>query len=229
MVAMFDVLGFKSLRERLGIEGIYQRYEKLAAFIREPKSGIDLVPIQGFVVVGHLNVHCAYFSDTILFWARYAFPALRSFCNTCSEAMCKGVEIGLPLRGGIAVGQAIMDVSLSTYLGQPIEEAHAVEQAQSWIGASFGPSFHDRNSFFLDTILPYRAHRKTDSGDLIRGCVLDWPRHWRGTRTSSLSTVVKALDRDPKYSDKYSATLKFVDFSESNHDWFIKQKHLDYG
>lgn len=82
MIAMFDVLGFKSLCRSLGIDGIHQRYEKLTAYIREPKSGIDIVPVGGFVAVGHLEVRCAYFSDTVLFWSDYSFPAFRSFSLT---------------------------------------------------------------------------------------------------------------------------------------------------
>lgn len=235
MIAMFDVLGFKSLFPLPGLNEVYRRYEALTAFVREPKSGIDLVPMpDGHIAVGHLHVECAYFSDTILFWTPYSFPALRSFCTTCSEAVCRGIEIGLPLRGGVAVGQAIMDHPNVTYIGAPIIEAAKVEAAQNWIGVTFGPSFHDptdRKQFFLDTILPYRSHRKAECDDFIHGCVLDWPRHWRQTRSSSASTAVQTLNTqsDASITHKYDTTLRFIEFSERHHDWFTKDKHLAYG
>ena len=232
MIAMFDVLGFQSLFHRLGLEEIYRRYENLTAHVREPKSGYDLVPIGGFVAIGHLEVQCAYFSDTILYWTPYSFPAFRSFCITCSEVLCRAVEIGLPLRGAVAVGPAIMDMPMATYLGQPIVEVARVERAQRWIGASFGPSFHDptnKKSFFLDTILPYRSHRKADDDSLISGSVLDWPRHWRQTRTDPVRDAIRALNTDPAFAVYYETTLTFIDFSERNHDWFATGKHLAYG
>lgn len=232
MIAMFDVLGFQSLFQRLGLEEVYRRYETLTAYVREPKSGYDIVPVDGFVAIGHLEIQCAYFSDTILYWTPYSFPAFRSFCTTCSEALCRGIEIGLPLRGAIAVGQAIMDLSKATYLGQPIVEVTRVERAQRWIGASFGPSFHDptdKKSFFLDTILPYRSHRKPECDTLINGSALDWPRHWRGTRRGAAATVVQLLNTQPEFSIYYETTLRFIEFSEQNHDWFTKGSHLAYG
>jgi hypothetical protein len=232
MIAMFDVLGFKSLFPVPGLDEMYRRYETLTAFVREPKSGYDIDPIGGFVAVGHLEVQCAYFSDTFLYWTPYSFPALRSFCTTCSEALCRGIEIGLPLRGAIAVGQAIMDHPKATYLGQPIIEAAKVEGAQNWIGVAFGPSFYDpadKNQFFLDTILPYRSHRKPKCDDLINGCVLDWPRHWRHTRSGVAATAVQSLNTQPEFSIYYDTTLRFIEFSEQHHDWFTQDKHLAYG
>ena len=231
MLAMFDVLGFKSLFPHPGLDEVYRRYETLMAYVREPKSGIDLVPIEGFVAVGHLEVQCAYFSDTLLFWSPYSFPGFRSFCTTCSEVLCRSIEIRLPLRGAITVGRAIMDQPKATYLGEPIIEAALVEGAQQWIGASFGPSFHDpadKKSFFLDTILPYRSHRKSDSA-LINGSVLDWPRHWRQTRIASAADAIQSLNTDPKFAPCYETTLAFIEFSERNHDWFTTGKHLAYG
>ncbi len=232
IIAMFDVLGFRSLFDRVGLDEIHSRYEKLASYVREPKSGIDLVPIGGFVAVGHLEVQCAYFSDTILFWTPYSFPAFHSFSVTCAEALCQGIEIGLPLRGAIAVGPAVMDSSVDIYLGQPIIETANVEKAQQWIGVSFGPSFNstdDKKSFFLDTVLPYRSHCKPGYEPLLFGAALDWPRHWRQTRATSLIPLVSALDTDPRFSYYYSSTIRFAEFSEANHDWFTKGKHLDYG
>lgn len=232
MIAMFDVLGFESLFHRLGLEEIYRRYEILTTHVREPKLGYDLVPIGGYVAIGHLEVQCAYFSDTILYWTPYSFPAFCSFCITCSEVLCRAVEIGLPLRGAVAVGPAIMDMPMATHLGQPIVEVARVERAQRWIGASFGPSFHDptnKKSFFLDTILPYRSHRKADSDSLISGSVLDWPRHWRQTRIDPVGDAIRAFNTDPAFAVYYETTLAFIDSSERNHDWFATGKHLAYG
>jgi hypothetical protein len=76
--------------------------------------------------------------------------------------------------------------------------------------------------------LPFRSHCKPGLETLIFGATLDWPRHWRKSRSEDAAGVVAALNTDARFADYYLTTLGFIDFSEKNHDWFTKRTHLDY-
>jgi hypothetical protein len=57
----------------------------------------------------------------------------------------------LPLRGRMAVGEAILDKTNGVHLGVPLVEVARLERAQEWIGCSVGPSFG---------VPPYNIHAK---------------------------------------------------------------------
>ena len=181
----------------------------------------------------------AYASDSILIWASRTWPDVRAmsqeelsnqkpspsdawnyapipcdnFLDVCNDLMCRGLEIGLPLRGAIAVGDAILDLERHIFLGKPIVEAARLESGQSLIGVSFSKSA-------INQTIPKRFSLQFDSyvKDRARehwgGEMLDWPRHWRNTRTESLEYVVQALDTNPDFSSYYKNTLELIEYSQ---------------
>lgn len=233
VLCLLDVLGFKSLFESMGLKKLEDRYEKLIAYVKEQTGGLDIVPTpDGHVAVGWLLLGNTYFSDTLLFWMNYNTMALPSFTQLVSETICYGIEHQLPLRGTLSVGLSILEKESGKYLGEPIIEATETEKFQKWIGVSFGRSFSKpgfNEGLYLNTVLPYKSHYKEDEKDYCTGMVVDWPRRWRETRKADVRPLVYALDTDPDFSDYYERTLRFIDFSEKNHDWFTKEGHLDYG
>lgn len=186
IVCLLDVLGFENILGRLGLAGLRAKYETLIAFVKEQTGGMDIAPTpDGHVAVGWLVLGNAYFSDSILFWTPYSGLALRSFTLLISEAICFGLETGLPLRGAIAVGEAALDSGSGVFLGEPLVEVARTERVQEWIGASFGPSFRGagfKDGFHLNTVLPYKSHYKESVNGYATGMTVDWPRHWRETR-----------------------------------------------
>lgn len=233
VVCLLDVLGFESLFKTIGLEAIKERYTQLTEYVKKQTGGVDVVPTpDGHVAVGWLVIGNEYFSDTLLFWTKYSKISLPSFTQLIAETVCWGLEHELPLRGTIAVGEAILDAESHIYLGQPIIEAARTEGAQEWIGVSFGPSFlapDFNNGFYLHTILPYKSHYKNKVSPYASGITVDWPRKWRETRKTDLQSIVSAMDTDKQFSQYYKRTLDFIMFSESNHDWFKKQGHMSYG
>ena len=232
MVCLLDVLGFATLLGRVGLAEVISRYRKLIGFVREQTGGVDLSPTpDGHVAVGWLELGNSFFSDTVLFWSRYNPMGLRSFTLGVAEAVCVGLEIGLPLRGAVTVGEAVMDANEGVFVGDPVVEAARVERAQQWVGVSFGPSFTDPGfgQFHLDTVLPFKSHYKDGVGRLGTGMTVDWPRHWRETRATDPEPVVRDLDIDPRFAEYYGHAIEFAGFSERNHDWFRHDEHLDYG
>lgn len=233
IVCLLDVLGFEGLLARLGLAGLQQKYMVLVDYVKRQTGGIDVVPTpEGHVAIGWLVLGNAYFSDSLLFWTNYSKIALPSFTHLVAEAICFGIETELPLRGAIAVGEAILDNGAGTFLGTPLVEVARVELAQQWIGASFGPSFAKpgfNNGFYLNTVLPYKSHYKDPASECATGMTVDWPRRWRDSRKSDPRPVLNQLNRDPKFSAYYQCTARFIDFSERNHDWFQRGVRLAYG
>lgn len=206
----------------------------------------------------------AYASDSILVWTQADFPANRYpsllnytqaeydklvadesirwqffpipcelFLDQCNEIICHSIEIGLPLRGAISMGEAVLHIDHGIYLGQPLIEAARLEHNQNCMGASFA------NSFMSQVVpgrykLTYDGHFKSKVPVLFSGCVLDWPRHWRNTRTTDLKETVEALKAeasgspnwDSKYSIYYDKTLEIIDASFANKDHFVTEDDM---
>lgn len=181
----------------------------------------------------------AYASDSILLWANRTWPDARGateedfgrlgtnaadgwkyqpvpcddFLDVCNDLMCRGLEVGLPLRGAIAIGDAALIPDRKIFLGQPIVDAARLENGHQFIGASFCKSA-------MNQILPARyalsfeRHIKETHMEIWGGSALDWPRHWRKTRTMELSSVINALNIDPKFGRYYENTQDFIAYSE---------------
>ncbi len=233
LLCFLDVLGFESLFKSMGLKEMAKCYEKLAKYVKEQEGGIDIIPLpDGHVGVGWLVIGNAYFSDSILFWTQHNKMSLPSFTHLIAETICYGIELRLPFRGTISCGEAILDSQSDKYLGELMFEAKHTEELQNWIGVSFGRSFAKpdfNKGFYLNTVLPYKSHYKNTKSKYATGIVVDWPRRWRESRKTDVRPLISAMDTKPKSSKYYKNTLRFIDFSEQNHDWFKKQTHLDYG
>jgi hypothetical protein len=111
------------------------------------------------------------------------------------------------------------------YLGEPIIDAHELEEAQEWIGVSFAPS-GTWSPFVAELnpiqIIEYEASIKKGKEDLRSPIVLDWPRRWRDSKTEPLSEVLIELNTSERYSRYYKNTQAFVRYSEKHHDWHLK-------
>jgi hypothetical protein len=229
VIAVFDVLGFKNRLTRDGLPALSDAYDALRKVVTRQRASMMLncaVPVKGgrAAAFGLLDVNHDYFSDTIVLWCSYSSFHFPPFCGLLLEFFCDVLELRIPLRGGIAVGEARMDKSKRTYLGIPLNEAAEVENAQKWIGVSFGPSFacSPYNSLFEpEQVLVFRRHRKSGSENLVPGLVLDWPRRWRDTKQMPPQQQIAQLnvDPNPKFADYYANTIDFVNFSEQNKDW----------
>jgi len=217
LVCLLDVLGFESLLRRLGLVGLHQKYASLVDYVKQQTGGLDVVPTpDGHVAVGSLVVGNAYFSDSLLFWTRYSKLAVPSFTHLVAEAVCFGLEAELPLRGAIAVGEAVLDADTGIFLGEPLVEVARTERTQQWIGASFGPSFSEprfSGGFYLHAVLPYKSHYKDRTSRHATGMAVDWPRRWRESRMSDPRPLLRSLDRDPVFSAYYDQAVRFIDFS----------------
>lgn len=189
------------------------------------------------------RLHGAYASDSLTLWANHEFRAAHGLSpedkherrkdptcewqyhpipndriiDACNELICHGLEVGLPVRGALAAGEAVLDKRNSIFLGQPIVDAVQMEGAQCFIGASLAKSIATAASpcaFLIPYARHIRAGVKEDVASLFSGHVLDWPRHWRETRKSDLIVAIKSLDTHAEYSPYYDNTIDFARYSE---------------
>lgn len=185
------------------------------------------------------KVYAAYASDTFLVWTSHTWTDLHekkqdeldqlsrdpthdwlfhpvpcdAFLETCNELICRSLQVGLPLRGAVAAGEAILDKERNIFLGRPIIEANILEKDQKFIGAGMC------NSFVSQTVpkrfsLSFNRQLKDPSAADASGLVLDWPRHWRKTRSVDPKQVIGSMDTDSAFSDYYQNTLASIDASE---------------
>lgn len=162
-----------------------------------------------------------------------SFPkACDPFLQICNEIICKSIELDLPLRGALSLGDAYFDFEKYIFIGKPIVEAATLEKIQDFIGASFCISFENqiipkRFSLGFDNYIK----RMYKGKELIPACytnqnVIDWPRHWRNTRTENLVLAIEKIDFGNRDDIKQN-TLRFITKSEQNNDNFIAPKDVD--
>ena len=145
-----------------------------------------------------------------------------SFLQTCMDFFCQAVVAGIPLRGCISTGLAVMDSYKSIYLGSPLVEAARGETERSSLGISFGKSFNNSHPVYNDYFIPYLDDIKDDKKRFLSPMMLDWARYWRESPDYQNYDLIEYIDKmntDSKYSFYYDNAIKYVNFSNINKDW----------
>lgn len=136
VIAMFDVLGFKTMVKEKPLGQLNEEYRGLLR-LKQQAGRVPLLSLRG---VDEWSSPSAVFSDTILFWASAEPESTSSLLTTCSVLIAEGLTWGWPLRGSIAAGPCVLDREARVFVGQPIIDAYLLERAQDWIGAALHPS-----------------------------------------------------------------------------------------
>lgn len=186
------------------------------------------------------DISAIYSSDSILLWSNLAWkisqdkpieilkknenhPAygyfskpvpLEPFLTMCANIICKSIEIDLPLRGAIAMGDAELNMKDQIFLGEPIVDAARLEKEQNFIGLSVCNSFieqKDHKRFFL----PYSKQFKEDYNGPRKTFALNWPLFWNNSRSSDLKLTIEELSKKNDSHPYYSNTLEFIKYSEN--------------
>lgn len=191
------------------------------------------------------KIYGAYASDSLLLWASRTWPKARNmpldaceklaenrkdgwqyhpipcdnFLDVCNDLVCRGIEVGLPLRGAIAIGDAVLDPERNIFLGQPIIDAARLEGGHQMIATSFSNS-GSKQTIPARYTINFDRHIKESHRHLWGGHMLDWPRHWRNSRKTDVRHAIRELDTEPEHSAYYKNTLELISHSESYADRF---------
>jgi hypothetical protein len=236
VMAFFDVLGFSERVKNIGLKEIFRQYQKLVSIVKKRTEGrVIVAPVptgdgQLALIGGHRHLQYAYFSDTVLIWTKYDIPIIESFLDSILEFFCEALIMGIPLRGCVTFGKAIMDSERSIFLGEPIIEGYLGEGAQSWVGVSFGPSL-SRYPWLgaLRHVIPFNRQIKDGKEKLVKPLVLDWPRRWRESfalrHGRSPNAQLNLLNTDSRFSRYYTTAQLMIFDSEQNQEWW---KNYDF-
>jgi hypothetical protein len=243
-VGLFDVLGFSDLVNRVGSAGVIETYQKLVHLAILSKSyksyqRIRIGPNQYTMGTVYVPVKYAYFSDTIILWTQICTPnfyAVSPFVTKCADLICEALNLGLPLRGSISVGEGIMHRPTNTFIGNAITEANRLEKGQKWIGASFCSSFmmsELRAELNEKVVVPaFCDHLKRDLEDAVPYLAVDWISRWKERQYPALEGVLRRLmaSAPEKNKEYYQHTIDFSRFANSQEsslrETFLRSRYL---
>lgn len=161
---MFDILGFKALREKLGTEGLHKKFVRgIAPAISHSAAGrgksVKMGDRQVYVPdFSRASVKFRAFSDTVIFFTEDdSFESFREIINSAFMLLQFGFGgMKFPYRGAIGWGDLIND-SNEILLGSAIEDAYRGESSQAWAGAMLTQACRD----FVDRRGYIDLYRKT--------------------------------------------------------------------
>lgn len=147
---MFDILGFKALRAKLGTLGLHQQFIRgILPAIQHSAAGKGK-HIQedgrGLFVPDFSETSVSYraISDSVIFFTQD--DSLRSFLNIVNSSsilLCFGFNGGrAPYRGAIGWGD-LLDDPAGLLIGSALEDAHYCESAQVWAGGMLTPACNE--------------------------------------------------------------------------------------
>ncbi|MDD4994107.1 MAG: hypothetical protein PHR83_17955 [Paludibacter sp.] len=160
------------------------------------------------------------------------------FIDICNEIICASIELDLPLRGALSSGNAYFDFDKYIFIGKPIVEATQLEKIQDIVGATFCKSFEEQiipKRFFLtfDNYLKVEDENcKKLNKEIIKAKsntnmnLLDWPRHWRNTRTKNLIETIEKIDFGTRVDIKAN-TLRFIEKSTELQDMYLSKEETN--
>lgn len=228
LFCFLDVLGFSNLVQLIGLDVLYGKYKELIKTAdKEQVDGVFFSSRFGHPYFGYQKIETTYFSDTLIFWCPYDTHHLEVLANCIKEVICRSIELGLPLRGAISVGKAKLKLEEKVFIGEPVVKAAKAEKVQKWIGVTLTNSFREKpynGGFRADCFLHYEKHLKPTGISEVTPLVIDWPRKWRATRKQSLVDAIRQLNIEPNFSEYYTNTLDFVDFSGKSDRWW--EQHI---
>jgi hypothetical protein len=205
-VAMFDVLGFRTVVARTPLPLLRDTYRRL----QREKQWAARIPVLGRSGVQDWVVPTTIFSDTILMWADDSYEALDTLLATCSILIGNTVMMGWPVRGGIAYGQCVLDRRRRMFVGQPIVDAHETQESQEWVGAALHHSCLSHQS--LSTVMQKHDSVRSYAVPVKPGAPgLDWAIHW-GDRIPDAQAAIAQLSQGvgPSVRTKYDNTQAFL-------------------
>ncbi len=205
--AIVDVLGF---RQRVASTRLDRLVEDYRDRIERKKRASELPTFsQRGVLTAYL--HTTIFSDTILIWADATIDGFDAMIRSCAILVAYAIDIEWPLRGGLACGSCVLDLTSRTFVGQPIVNAYLAEQSQEWIGVALDSSVveHPLLGPFAkmhDDVIEYDVPTKRGSPPLHHAI------HW-GPYCSRASTSIKRLTASTtgcRERRKYARTRSYI-------------------
>lgn len=206
-VGLFDVLGFK---ERVAHSDLQMLVSEYRHFVNT-QTWATTIPVASRGGVHQWRVGDAIFSDTILLWCDDNWDAVQTLMTASASLVASAIDIGWPIRGGIAYGSSVLDGQTLTFIGQPIIDAYLTEQSQVWIGAALHHSVIEHPTLGtrivrLEDVIRYAVPTK------FRSTTLEYAIHWCPYSTRALRVITELSQQTMKCQvrRKYAATRSYL-------------------
>ena len=241
VLAFFDILGTSKLLNEGKYDKVYEYYQDMVELCNSSHTPIAvhnpfygkhstfsgfsgvIADVMDFDTLYHIinyDLHHAFFSDTFLLWIEvdsFLQPTLAGFLEKCCIVFCSAIRKGIPLRGVISAGSAIMDEKNRIFLGRPLAEAAKAEPQQNWMGVGLGESILNIHEMDTEYLLPYFNHVKEErrkTGTILGGWVLDWYSWWGHNYQDDVRDYINRMDTDERFSGYYRNSLSYVEVSK---------------
>lgn len=157
-VAMFDIIGFKALRDKKGTAGLHQQFQRgILPAIQHSAAGRGKTEyvngVQMYVPdFSQDSIKYRAISDSVIFFTKDdSFDSFFKIVNSAFTLLQFGFNGGkAPYRGAIGWGDLIDDPH-GILLGSAIEDAYIGESSQAWAGAMLTQTccaFTTNNNYF---------------------------------------------------------------------------------
>ena len=206
-VALYDVLGFTSRMRLKGLDQVRVGYRKLT---RTKLDVAGLVPVFSGLGGQYRRLASTIFSDTVLLWCDDNWEAVQTLITGAANLIATAVDMGWPLRGGLAYGDCVLDRQSRTFIGEPIIDAYEAEQSQLWIGAALTRSLTNHPLLgerirALEDVVQYRVPTKESNAPL------DYAVHWCPYGSRSVIELQQAMNAsEEKFRVYYRNTIAYV-------------------
>lgn len=226
VLAFFDILGSSKRLMNNEYQKVYEFYQYMVKLCSETKVPLSHpgflhnVPDKEILILHSL--HHAFFSDTFIIWVEYnnfLQPRMGGFYEKCSTIFIEAIKKGIPLRGSIARGTAIMDENNKLFLGKPLAEAAKAEPAQQWLGIGITKSCEIIYPTEARYLFPFEDHIKEGKESLLSIVVLDWARYFRRNEKDDPILYIDKMNTDNKFSKYYETTKKYIQLSKEHSDF----------
>lgn len=138
-VAICDILGFSNLVKERALNEVVQIHlgrlrKALHHSIHKGDFPSDPPSLESLQDQEQLGL--AWFSDTVLLYTLEDNDEnLRSLTAALGWLLFETIwQVGTRVRCGVSYGEAFIDIKNSIYVGEPLIEAHRIEQDQAWSG-----------------------------------------------------------------------------------------------
>jgi len=165
------------------------------------------------------------FSDTIIFYIAVGndeeenIERFRSICWTSNEFIAKSILkpnkpiFEIPLRCGIAYGDALIEDNVNVHIGQPLINAYRLSECQEWVGGAIHNSvpakYIESTIGYNKELYEYKVPIK-EGKDIFSKYALNWVKH-HYTVENHNSIRYKTYRDGP--------TLRDLGYHVRQHDW----------
>jgi hypothetical protein len=226
-LAFFDVLGTSKLIQSGQTHKVLELYEYLTGLVKKYQGrmclGREFIGANEAIgVVFTQTIFEAHFSDTFIIWSNAeGEPRFPPFIDSCMDVFCEAICKGIPLRGGISIGNAIMNTETQQYVGDPLRETAKVESSQRWLGFSFGKSFYNHPCYDSYYYIPYDRHIKQNCKKDISLYAINWVRYFRNKKPDEdIIQLVSRMNDQKEFSEYYTNTIEFIRFADAHPKWW---------